>query len=440
MRYTTRIIVPPRIRRSGAPGTPGGTFGPQALGVRKSFGFGDRLGLATPGHLAAVSAHPDFAPVFAQQSIREMTRTGRTPQQVMAAAVGAVSTARFRQPWGADADHLKTPQDVENTAAAGFTFFTIDPSEFVRADADQLAPDQLATAVAELIAAGDLPEHWSEPYLNRTVDLPGNQRLRLTLEPLQRAALKYGRAVNHCARMSETAARANRGRSYEIEVSFDETDAPTSPLEHLFIGLELEARGVRVTSLAVRLPGDWEKGIDFRGDLAEFEARLREHAAVAEFCGPYKLSIHSGSDKFSVYPIIGRCCGDALHVKTAGTSYLEALRVVARTDLALFDAIARYCHGRFEEDRRSYHLSTTQAEVDDLRNVVPGDEERRYLDERVGRQLLHVTFGSVLSQGQDERGRPFKEAILELLDRRADLYQETLVAHFEKHLSLLNAG
>ena len=440
MRYTTRIIVPPRVRRSGAPGTPGGAYGPQALGVRKSFGFGDRLGLATPGHLAAAAAHPDFAPIFAQQSIREMTRTNRTPQQVLAAAAGAVSAARYRQPWGADADHLKTPQDVENTAAAGFTFFTIDPSEFVRADADHLPPDQLAAAVAEMVASGELPDHWSEPYLDRTVDLPGNQRLRLTLEPLQRAVVKYGRAINHCARMSETVARANRGRSYEIEVSFDETDTPTTPVEHLLIGLELEARGVRITSLALRLPGDWEKGIDFRGDLEEFEARLREHVAVAEFCGPYKLSIHSGSDKFSVYPIIGRCCGDALHVKTAGTSYLEALRVVARTDLGLFEAITRYCHARFEEDRQSYHLSTTLKEVNGLRGVPPGDEERRYLDERVGRQLLHVTFGSVLTQGRDDRGRPFKDAILELLDRRADLYQETLVAHFEKHLSLLNAG
>ena len=440
MRYTTRIIVPPRVRRSGAPGTPGGAYGPQALGVRKSFGFGDRLGLATPGHLAAAAAHPDFAPIFAQQSIREMTRTGRTPQQVMAAAVGAVSAARYRQPWGADADHLKTPQDVEDTAAAGFTFFTIDPSEFVRAEADRLPPGQLAAALEEMIASGDLPGDWSEPYLDRTVDLPGNQRLRLTLEPLQRAVVKYGRAINHCARMSETVARVNRGRACEIEVSFDETESPTTPTEHLLIGLELEARGVRLTSLALRLPGDWEKGIDFRGDLAEFEARLREHVAVAEFCGPYKLSIHSGSDKFSAYPIIGRCCGDALHVKTAGTSYLEALRVVARTDLALFDAITRYCHHRFEEDRRSYHVSTTIKEVSALQGVPPGDEERRYLDERVGRQLLHVTFGSVLTHGQDERGRPFKDAVLELLERRADLYQETLVAHFEKHLSLLNAG
>ena len=291
-----------------------------------------------------------------------------------------------------------------------------------------------------MAADGELPEDWSAPYLERAIDLPGNQRLRIELEPLQRAVVKYGRAINHCARMAETVARASQGRPFEIEVSFDETDAPTSVLEHLFIGLELEARRVRLTSLALRFPGDWEKGIDYRGDLAEFEARLKEHVAVAEFCGPYKLSFHSGSDKPSVYPVIGRCCGDALHVKTSGTSYLEALRVVVRTDLGLFGEIVRYCRERFEEDRASYTLATTDDEVAGLPDNAAGDEERIFLDERVGRQLLHVTYGSVLTAGRDAQGRPFKDAILELLDRHADIYHELLATHFGDHLRLLNAG
>ncbi len=440
MRYTTRIIVPPRVRRSGPPGTPGGAYRPQVLGVRRSFGFGDRLGVATPGHLAALASHPGFVPMFAQQSVREMTRTGRTPQEVVNAAVHTLSGVRYRQPWGADADHLKQPADVDAAAAAGFTFFTIDPSDFVRADADRLPADELAAAVAGLVAGGDLPEEWSEPYLDRTIELPGNRRLRLELEPLQRAVVKYGRAVNHCARMAEAVARATGGRAFELEASFDETDTPTTTLEHLFIGLELEARRVRLTSLALRYPGDFEKGIDYRGDLAAFEAQLKEHVAVADFCGPYKLSFHSGSDKPSIYPIIGRCCGDALHVKTSGTSYLEALRAVLRVDPDLFGQIVRYCRTRFAEDRESYALATTDAEVDRLPGNAGGDEERIFLDERVGRQLLHVTYGSVLTAGRDAQGRSFKEAILELLDRHADIYQELLAHHFDAHLRLLSAG
>ncbi len=440
MRYTTRIIVPPRVRRSGPPGTPGGAYRPQVIGVRRSFGFGDRLGVATPGHLAALASHPGFAPVFAQQSARELARTDRTFPDVMNAAVGALGAVRFRQPWGADADHLKNPPDVDAAAAAGFTFFTLDPSDFVRADAAQMPQDALVATIEGMIADGEIADDWSAPYLDRTIDLPGGRVLRVELEPLQRAVVKYGRAVNHCARLSQAVARACQGRPFEIEASFDETDHPTTTLEHLFIGLELEARGVRLTSLALRLPGDFQKGIDYRGDLVEFEARLAEHVAVAEFCGPYKMSIHSGSDKLSVYPIIGRCCGDALHVKTSGTSYLEALRVVCRTDPGLFGEIVRFCREKFAADRASYALLTTPEEVASLPDNAAGGEEQLFLNERVGRQLLHVTYGSVLNGGRDETGRSFKEAILELLDRRADVYHEILAAHFDAHLGLLDAG
>src|SRR5262245_46491405 len=122
---------------------------PSALGLRKTFGFGDRLGLATPGHLAAVKK-TDFAPIFAQQSVREMERTQRTPQEVLAAAQQALANAGYTQPWGADADHHKTPQDVEKSAAAGFTFFTIDPSAFVNNEADRMSPAHLADGVQEL--------------------------------------------------------------------------------------------------------------------------------------------------------------------------------------------------------------------------------------------------------------------------------------------------
>src|SRR5439155_8322103 len=103
---------------------------PAPLGLKKSFGFGDRLGLATPGHLSAALKY-DFAPIFAQQSIREMERTQRTPQEVMDAAKAALAKGGYSGTWGADADHLKVPEHVDRTAAVGFCFFTIDPSEHV---------------------------------------------------------------------------------------------------------------------------------------------------------------------------------------------------------------------------------------------------------------------------------------------------------------------
>src|SRR6476620_5377836 len=94
------------------------------LSLTPSFGFGDRLGLATPGHIASVRS-TKFAPIFAQQSVRENARTGRTPQQVLDDARRAVDAA----PWGGDADHLTAPQDIPPFVQAGYTFFTVYSGE-----------------------------------------------------------------------------------------------------------------------------------------------------------------------------------------------------------------------------------------------------------------------------------------------------------------------
>src|SRR5512143_2606445 len=105
------------------------------LGLSPSFGFGDRLGLATPGHIAAVRGTL-FAPIFVQQSVRENARTGRTPQQVMDDARRAVEAAHWDAPAGADADHLKTPDDLPPFVEAGYTLYTVDPGEHVDNGAD----------------------------------------------------------------------------------------------------------------------------------------------------------------------------------------------------------------------------------------------------------------------------------------------------------------
>ncbi len=152
---------------------------------------------------------------------------------------------------------------------------------------------------------------------------------------LARAAAKYGRAIAHSATMYRHLAVAMGGRAYELEVSVDETETPTSPLEHFFVANELRRLGVQWVSLAPRYIGQFEKGVDYIGDLEAFDVELAKHAAIARVLGPYKLSIHSGSDKFSVYPIFARHAGELVHLKTAGTSYLEALRAIARVDRRL---------------------------------------------------------------------------------------------------------
>jgi len=408
------------------------------LGLKKSFGFGDRLGLATPGHLSAHSRY-GFAPIFAQQSIREMERTRRTPAEVMGAAQNALAEAGYTGVWGADADHLKTEADIDATASEGFCFFTLDPSAYVENGADTMSADELELRIGSMVEDGVLPGDWTSLYLNRRFDLDNDEALQFSAEALSRAAVKYARSIHHCERLARHIAATVSAEKSELEVSVDETDSPTSPLEHLFFGLELKRRNIQVVSLAPRFVGDFEKGIDYIGDIKRFEEELERHVAIARRCGPYKISIHSGSDKFSIYPAIGRICGDLLHVKTAGTSYLEALRVVCRTNPSLFDAIAQYSRSRFDEDKRTYHISTTTAQIDDLFTRAQGREDL-FLETIPGRQLLHVTFGSVLTMGSDASGRPFKEALLEILEKEADLHTEVLDRHLGRHLQELVAG
>ena len=131
------------------------------LGLSPSFGFGDRIGLATPGHVEALKrSDSGIEPIFPQQSIREMARTSRTPLQVMNDALDGMKKAGWSGRTGADADHLKTPHDVDVTAAVGFTFFTIDPSGAVDAHADDYDEATLKTkyhAVAGEVRTGLTP-------------------------------------------------------------------------------------------------------------------------------------------------------------------------------------------------------------------------------------------------------------------------------------------
>lgn len=171
---------------------------PRPLGLRTSAGFGDRLGLATPGHVrAARVAGGQVAPIFAQQSIREMARTGRTPQQVMDDATWGMFQEGWREGMGADADHLKTPADIDACVAAGFTFYTIDPGEHVDNRAEHMALTELRAAV-EALPAEVQPA--ASGLLGRSFDLEG-QIVTLGEHSLLRAAVKYGRAVAHVAEM-----------------------------------------------------------------------------------------------------------------------------------------------------------------------------------------------------------------------------------------------
>jgi len=401
---------------------------PRPLGLQTSAGMGDRLGLATPGHVrAARKAGDKIAPIFAQQSMREMARTFRTPQQVMDDATWGIFQEGWQGVVGADADHLKTTDDIDQCLATGFTFFTIDPGAYVDNRAETASLGELSELAAGLPA--DLQPRASG-LLGKTFNIEG---LSLTFdEPLLlKAAVKYGGAVGHVANMYRHLKEAASQRPFELEVSVDETDQPTSHAEHLYIASELKRLGVRWVSLAPRYIGRFEKGVDYIGDTAAFEDDFAGHAAIARTFGPYKLSLHSGSDKFSIYPAAMRQTQGLVHLKTAGTSYLEALRTIAALDPDLFCQIYSFAREHYETDKVSYHVSAElgraplPAEVEDLPAL---------LEQFDAREILHVTFGSVLT-AKSASGEPvFHDRFMATLQNNPEAYAANLERHFERHL------
>lgn len=402
---------------------------PVPLGRQTSFGFGDRMGSATAGHIQAMrstGADATIGPIFAQQSVRENTRTGRTPQQVLDDAIWGIFQEGWRAPWGADADHVKEIADLAPFVAAGYTFYTIDPSDYVDNAAQTDTPETLREKVARLPwdALGTSYDALHQRYLNAPFVLDG-----LTLEfselVLLRALAKYGRAITHTAAIAAALTAQVHGSRFDLEISVDETDTPTSIYEHFLIANELHARGIPVASVAPRFVGKFQKGVDYMGDIDLFEAELVNHVAIMNYFDSYKLSIHTGSDKFGIYPIIARHAHSHVHVKTAGTSYLEALRLVATYDSALFRSMLDHARAHFEHDRKTYFLDAQLSKVPAGAAVSDADLPE-LLNQFDARQVLHVAFGSIL----DTYGDPLRA----LIAAHEEAFRLGLERHFTRHL------
>jgi hypothetical protein len=319
--------------------------------------------------------------------------------------------------------------------AAGFSFFTIDPGAHVIDEADRATPAELRAAYDALPwpQLEDDGASLRTRLVGQSFDLEGH-RVSLDDRTVLQAAVKYGRAVAHVVAMYRHVRAVIPDRPFDLEVSVDETASPTTPAEHVFVALELQRLGVRWVSLAPRFVGRFEKGVDYIGDMTAFDADIAAHAAVARHFGQYKLSLHSGSDKFRIYEAAARHTRGVVHLKTAGTSYLEALRAVAQVSPDLFRAVYGFSRERYEQDRASYHVSALLARAPEP-DAVPGHELVGLLDQFDVRQILHVTFGSVLTARQPDGASRFADAIVGLLQSHPDVYAGCLERHFVRHLA-----
>lgn len=406
---------------------------PVLIGKENSYGLGDRLGNAGAAHLKAIRK-TSFKPVLAQQSIRELERTGRTAAEVLDAAGWAAFREGYRDGFGADGDHLKTTEDIDLMVKAGNTMFTIDPSNFVVNEAAGLSEQELLSRAEKLpwqTLHTDQNTFMNE-WQNREVSLPDGYSLKPSRKEILAGLVKYGNVIAHTKMLADYISQTYPDHPAELELSVDETDKPTTLFEHFLISSELQRLGVELVSLAPRFCGDFEKGVDYRGDLDQFRKEYLHHLAIARQFGGYKLSIHSGSDKFSVYRVIGSINKGAVHVKTAGTSYLEALRTAAEANPSLFQEILEFSKTQFETDKKTYHISGRPEQIPDVEPMRP-EQLQELLDHDDTRQVLHVAYGSVL-HGHGETSKRFKKKLMETLRDFEELYEINLENHFDRHL------
>lgn len=411
---------------------------PQIIGLENSFGFGDRIGLANAGHIRSLGKS-NFKPILAQQSIRELTRTNRTAEEVMDAAVWAVFQEGYKNGFGADADHLKTKKEIDIVLNAGYKLLTFDPSDFVDNKADVYEKKELDEIIKKF-SWKDLNDSYEDSknrYLKTEIKIADELFIRPDEINLMRAYSKYGNAIIHIKNLNEYLKTTYTDLDYEVEVSVDETESVTSAFEHFFIANELTRIGVKFISLALRFVGDFEKGIDYKGDLKLFKNEYIKHLKIINYFGNYKISLHSGSDKFSVYEVIGSIKGAYTHVKTAGTSYLEALKVVAMKQPGLFREILDFSGSLYEKEKKTYHVSADISKVKDSFSYSDKELLELFnLDD--ARQVLHVTFGRVLTEKNSDGSYMFKNKIINCLKQNEELHYQILIEHFRKHLKPFN--
>jgi len=394
----------------------------RVLGKERSFGLGDRLGIATPGHIKLFEKY-DAYPVFAQQSIRELNLTNRTYENVLDAASFAVFREGFKKEWGADGDHLKTADDIQYALSLGFTMITLDCSEHIRNDINAAN-------------APSLPREISEKYIGKKFDIGEGVTLNFTEEELCVINGIYGKAIAFAVDMYRRFF-SNGKYNADFEISIDETSTPTTPLQHYFVARELIDAGVSFATIAPRFCGEFQKGVDYSGDLDQFNKEIKIHAIIARHF-KYKLSIHSGSDKFSVFPAIGKETRNIFHVKTAGTNWLEAMRVVAQVDPCLYREIHKYALSVFDEARKYYHVTTNLGNIPDVDSL--SDEELpKLFENNDSRQLIHITYGLILTKKNPGGGDTFtfRDKLYGLWQKHEDLYNQALFRHIGKHLDLL---
>ena len=388
-----------------------------------SFGVGDRFGRQAKAQLQAVieanKSGINIVPVW-NKSHREHTITKTNPMSTRIEANDAVLALSWKQSYYCDADHINI-KNVDFYMEA-CDFFTIDVADFIGKSASQ---ESIETFV----------KNYS--FLPDEAESIGIIDHKITYDQIQKTAKKILLAIQEAGKIYRKIISIKGEGTFVTEVSMDETDIPQNPMEMLFILAAIADEGIPVQTIAPRFSGRFNKGVDYVGDIQQFEREFAQHLsiikyAIQEFNLPQglKLSIHSGSDKFSIYPIMNRFlkehnCG--LHIKTAGTTWLEEIIGLAQAGESALDMVKyiyKKAYERYEEICAPYasvididrHLLPSPEQIDDysskqFSNALRHDPSCPEYNLNL-RQLIHVGYKVAAELGDD---------YLKMLDQNRDI-------------------
>lgn len=407
-----------------------------------SFGIGDRFSHQGKAQLealmkASADLGVEITPVW-NKSNREHNIVHSEPSDTRSEADAAVHALDYRGPYFVDADHINL-----NTVGRFIDhsdFFTLDVADYIGKRASDTDIEGFVEAHRSF--CGDL-------------EIPGiTDHFTITEGYLRAFAEKFLFAINEAAAIYRHIAAVKGEGNFVTEVSMDEVDQPQQPLDMLFILKGLADLKVPVQTIAPKFTGRFNKGVDYEGDPARFGREFEEDILVINYAvkmfglpAGLKLSVHSGSDKFSIYPVMGRIirkhdCG--IHVKTAGTTWLEEVIGLALSGgeaLGIAKLIYRRAYERREE------LCGPYATVIDIKpdllpapGLVDAWDSRKYADTlrhvpgnpdyNPGfRQLIHVGY-----KVASELGDVYTDALKTNADVIAGCVKENL---YDRHIRLL---
>ena len=405
----------------------------RALG-KYSFGIGDRFGKEGKAQLDAIlklrQAGVEVTPVW-NKSNREHETVGTSPESLRQEADNAVKAAGFDGDYFVDADHinLKTVDPFLKVS----DFFTIDVAEFIGTSAPAKEEEKFLAFFKDYSGEFNIPGIAHKIQISKT-------HLRKMLDNFLLATKIAGEVFSYI--------NAHKKEDVHVEVSIDEVENAQSPVELFFILAALAYYKVPVNTIAPKFTGEFNKGVDYEGDLEQFEKEFEEDLfvlkfAVKEFGLPenLKISVHTGSDKFSVYPVIRKLIKkhDAgLHLKTAGTTWLEELIGIAESEGDGFQfAKELYAQSleRYEELTKDYAsvLSIDREKLPSVETFSSGKEFAAALRHEPDsaeynphfRQLLHTAYK--IAAGN--------KSFLDLLEKYRSAIEENVSYNlYERHL------